>query len=100
MSTHVMAATDTMMPMQAMPPPPASLPVVDKARFHLLIDDAISKQVWLGVSQRALHNLMCGLGGDMGGDRDKAAAIARAEGEVARAQEETSAAIARLGDFM
>jgi hypothetical protein len=36
----------------------------------------------------------------MGGDRDKAAAIARAEQEVARAQEETSAAIARLGDFM
>jgi hypothetical protein len=37
-----------MMPMQAMPQPAAPLPVVDKARFHLLIDDAISKQVWLG----------------------------------------------------
>jgi hypothetical protein len=93
-------ATETMMPMRQLQHAPASLPDVDKARFHLLIDDAISKQVWLGASQRALHNLMCGLGGNVGGDRDKTAAIARAEEEVARAQEETSAAIARLGDFM
>jgi hypothetical protein len=95
-------ATDTMrmMPMRGMPPTPVSLPEMDKVKFHLLIDDAISKQVWLGASQRALHNLMCGLGGNLGGDREKAAAIARAEEEVARAQGETSAAIARLGDFM
>jgi hypothetical protein len=94
--------TDTMMvPMMQMPPPTVSLPEVDKARFHLLIDDAISKQVWLGASQRNLHNLMCGLGGNnLAGDEAKAAAIARAEEEVARAQEETTAAIARLGDFM
>jgi hypothetical protein len=87
-----MAATDTMMPMQAMPQPAAPLPVVDKARFHLLIDDAISKQVWLGVSQRALHNLMCGLGGGHGrgqgqgrGDREgRAGGGARAGGDERR----------------
>ena len=70
------------------------LPPVDKATFHRLVDDAIRKQVWLGTSQRALHALMCGFGDASPG------AIAKAEAEVARAQEETCAAIARLGEFM
>ena len=73
-----------------------ALPEVDKATFHMLVDDAIHKQIQLGRTQRRLHSILV----RHGDAPDAMDAIARAGEEARAAQEDSERAISRLSEFL